>query len=211
MGAPAEVRPASLAIKADLLVRRNGRNDLGLVAFTKVGEELHGSIPGHHSPFHGQIGRDDFPHPGLNGDHVFRREGPLEGEIVVKAVLNHGPNGDLGLRKQGLDRLGQQVGGGMPEHLQAGWVLRRHYRELRVLLDQMARIHQLIVDPPGQGGTGEAGANSCGDLSHRNGAVKYSLAAIWQSDDGHGCCTLMVGASGVEPPTPSMSRKCSNH
>ena len=48
-------------------------------------------------------------HALLDRDQVLRREGPLVGEVVVEAVLDHRSDGDLGVGKELLDRVGQQV------------------------------------------------------------------------------------------------------
>ncbi len=55
--------------------------------------------------------------------------------------------------------LGQQVGGGMADDLQAILVALSDNRELGILLDDIGGVHQLAVHPPGQGGLGQAGAD----------------------------------------------------
>ena len=50
---------------------------------------------------------------------VLGREGPLVREVVVEAVLDHRADGHLRVREELLDRLRQQVRGGMADDLEA--------------------------------------------------------------------------------------------
>ena len=50
---------------------------------------------------------------------VFRREWALVGEIVVEAIFDGWPDGHLGFREQIFDRVGEQVGSGMADDVDA--------------------------------------------------------------------------------------------
>jgi hypothetical protein len=59
----------------------------------------------------------------LDGSQVLGRERALVGEVVVEAVLDDRADGDLGLGKQLLHRIGQQVRRAVADDLQAVGVL----------------------------------------------------------------------------------------
>src|SRR5690606_731090 len=96
--------------------------------------------------------------------------------------------------------------------------------DLRVVIEHEARVDQLAVDAAGQRGLAQPRADAAGDLVDRDRLVEIALAAVRQRDGQHGGSIIarklpgpappagkqrMVGASGIEPPTTSMSRKCS--
>src|SRR5690606_28278845 len=94
-----------------------------LVVLTNAFEELDRIVTqplltGDHFVLLGQ-----FSHFLFNGFQVLGRESTLVGKVVVKAIVDHRANGDLRVWKQALDRVSQQVGGGVTNHLQAVCVL----------------------------------------------------------------------------------------
>jgi hypothetical protein len=46
-------------------------------------------------------------HARFDRSQIFRRERPLIGKVVIKTILDHRSDGDLGLGEQLLDRLRQ--------------------------------------------------------------------------------------------------------
>ena len=109
-----------------------------------------------------------------DGDYVqiLRRERAGVGEVVIKAVFDHGPDGDLGFREQLFDRVGQQVGGGVANHLQALGVFGGHDGQLGIARDGVAGVHQFTVDLTGQCRFGQACTDAGGDLGHGDWAGK---------------------------------------
>ena len=51
-------------------------------------------------------------------------------------------------------------------------------REIRVVLDLVARIDETAVDLAGQRGLGKAGTDRSGDIGNRDGRVELTLAAV---------------------------------
>src|SRR5262249_39744758 len=151
------------------------------------------------------------------------REGPLKGEVVVEAVLDHGAYGHLRLREQLLDRLRQKVRGRVTDDLESVGVAVGDDRHLGIVPDEVGGIDEAAVDARGERGLLQARANGARHLVQRHGTVEAALAAIGQGDDGHTMTSLayftgrekrapgetcrerplerLVGASGIEPPT----------
>ena len=103
---------------------------------------------------------------------------------------------------------------------------------VRIVLDHEGGIDQLAVDAPGERRLAQSRPNAARDLVHRYRVIEAALAAIGQCDNGHtepSVRTLsaehepgrqkralrlaasalflhLVGASGIEPPTTTMSR-----
>ena len=68
---------------------------------------------------HRQVRLDELRHASLDRRQVLLAEAALEGEVVIEAVLDHRPDGDLRRRVELLDRVGEQVGGRVADDLQA--------------------------------------------------------------------------------------------
>ena len=99
---------------------RNRRDDLGLVVLADVAEEL---PPPHRAASPGACtGWSALASSFMRASMAARSsgvKGRCVGEVVVEAVLDHRADGHLGLREQLLDRLRQQVRGGMADDLEA--------------------------------------------------------------------------------------------
>ena len=133
-----------------------------------------------------------------------------------------------------LDRLRQQVRGRVADDLQSVRILVRDDGERCVVIDDVRGIDELAIDTPGERRARQSRANAGGHFVHRHRVVELALAAIGQSNDGHVGFTVrlgsrrldfspgnekgrrrftasalfghLVGASGIEPPTTTMSR-----
>ena len=120
-------------------------------------EELHRLVARHHLALHRQVLLRDLGHLLLDRGEVLRREGPLVGEVVVEAVLDHRADGDLRVGEQLLHRLRQQVRGRVaqdverPRDSSVG-----DDRDLGVGLDAVAGVDQLAVHLAGERGAREA-------------------------------------------------------
>ena len=145
-------------------LRRDAGDDLGLVVLAHVLEELHGLVARHHAPADLQVRRGDFLHLRFELLEVFGREGTLEREVVVEAVLDDRADGDLRLRVDGLHRLGQQVRGGVADDLERRRILLRDDGQLRVFVDDEGRVDQLAVHAAGERRLGQSRADAGGDF-----------------------------------------------
>ena len=184
--AAAEVEPVALAVEADLLARRDGGDDLGLVVLAQPLEGLDRLVARHHAALDRQVRGGQLLHPGFEFLEVLGGEGPLVGEVVVEAVLDHRADRDLRVRVDRLHGLCEQVGGRVAEDLEAFGVLGRDDGDRGVAVDQVGRVDQAAVDLAGERGLCEAGTDVGGELGDGQRLGIGPLAAVGQRDDGHG-------------------------
>mgnify|MGYP001553040669 CR=1 FL=1 len=178
MGAPAEVFPVALPVNGDLFARGDAGDDLGLVFLAESTEVFHRIVPLHDLPADRHVRLRELFHTAFDGFEIFRRERPLEGEVVVEAVLDHGSDGDLGLGIEILDRLGQEVGRGMTDDLDALLVPRGHDGHLRVAIDHEIRVDEPVVHPTGHRGFGEARPDVGCHVGHRDRLIEPAFASV---------------------------------
>ena len=115
MGAATEVDEAVVLVGGDDLVtghlRRVHRlDDLHLVLV--VGEDLECLVPAEHDPLEGLVLLDDPVHPLFDALQVLRREGGVDTEVVVEAVLDGRADGESRPGELGEDGLGEDVSRG---------------------------------------------------------------------------------------------------
>ena len=225
VGAAAQVGEIALGVKGQHLVGRDGGDDLGLVGLADTLEVGHRLVPGHFLAVHGQVALGQLGHLLFDGFQILGSETALEGEVVIETVLDHRADGHLGVGEQFLHRLGQEVGGGVADDFQPLGVLVGDDGQVAVGFDPVRSVHQLAVHLAGQGRLGKAGADIGGHLVNRHRLVELTFGAVGQADNWHltfrGSKTIkvrdrrtfremLVGAIGLEPTTPTMSRWCSN-
>src|SRR5690606_20165315 len=188
--ATAQVNEIAFAVQADRLVGRNGGNDLCLVVLADALEELDGVVAqplfaGNHFVFLGQFRQFLF-----QGFQNLGRKDTLVGKVVIKADVNHRADGNLGIRKQALDRGSQQVSGGVTNQIQTGSVFGANDGQIAVLVDHIRGVHQTRLgagraDTASQGGAAQASTNRVRHFADGNRALKLSLGAIGQCDSDH--------------------------
>ena len=111
--AGAEVGELSLLIEADGLALRQVLDELHLIGLVPVRHELDGLFARQLEALDGQLLLADAAHLLFQLLQHLGGEGHVAVYIVVKAVLNSGAYGQLALRVQALDGLGQDVAGGV--------------------------------------------------------------------------------------------------
>ena len=184
--AAAQVDEGALAVERDVLVRRDRRDDLGLVVLAHALEELHGLVARHQRAHDRLVLPRELDHPLLDRGEVLGRERALVAEVVVEAVLDHRADRDLGLGEELLHRVGEQVGGRVANHLEPLRIAIGDDGDRSVAVDAVRGVDELAVDLAGQRGLGEAGADRRGDLGDGDRRVVVADGAVWQSDVGHG-------------------------
>ncbi len=171
----------------------------------------------HHACARPEVGLRELVHLRLELREVFRRERPLEGEVVVEAVLDHRADGDLRFRVHRLHGLREQVRGGVADDLEAVRVLAGDDRERCASWSMTIRgVDELAVDRPASAALARPAPMLGSDLRPRSRLVEAALAAVGQGDDRHRLgpvkihddpgAGIVVGARGIEPRTPTMSR-----
>ena len=172
MRASAEVDEVALAVERDLLARRNAGDDLGLVMFTHRLEQAHSGITVHDFSGDGLILAGQLAHLRLDGGKILWSQRAFVREVVIKAVVDDGADGDLKVWEQAFGRVGQQVGRGVPNDVQAIWVFLGDNRKRRVLIDEVVGVDQLPIHTPGQCGLGQPRPDACRHRGHGHGGFE---------------------------------------
>src|SRR3954471_9600029 len=123
MRTAAEIEPVAVLVNSELLVLRDGVDQLDLEQLTLVVEHALGFIARPNLFREGFVARDDLAHRLLDRREVFRRERLVAAEIVVEAVLDHRPDRYLSTRPERLYRFGEHMCAIVPDQLQAARVL----------------------------------------------------------------------------------------
>ena len=132
------------------------------------------------------VGADDGAHRLLDGGQIVHAErlaavGRLD--VVIEAVVGRRAEGDLRAGEERLHRFGQHVGIVMARQFERiGFVARGDQREACIALERPGEIAQFPVDPRGERGLGEAGADRGGDIGGRRPARHFAHRAIGQAD-----------------------------
>ena len=95
---------------------------------------------------------------------VLRRERLVAEEIVVKAVFDHRPDGDLGAGPQRLHRFGEHVRGIVADQFQRARIVAGQELDLGVVLDRIGKIGKPAVERHRYRALGERRRNAFGDI-----------------------------------------------
>ena len=186
MRATAQVFKTAFAVQRHILVARDAGNDLCLVQLAQALEIGHRLVTRQHAALHRLVLGGQLGHALFDGGQVFQRERALVREVVEKAVLDHRADRDLGFREQLLHGVGQQVGGGMADQVQAFGVLGGDDGQRAVSLDQITGINDALAHFAGQSGLGQASADRGSHFGHRHRAGKFALGTVGKRDVNHG-------------------------
>ena len=181
----AQVDPVALAVERDGVLLGNRGDDFGLVLLALFAEEGDRLVPRHDFSFYGKIFPGDLRHSLFDGREIFRRERPLVRKVVVEAVLDHRPDGDLRVGKQLLHRVREQMRGRVPDDVDALGIALGDDLHRRIALHTEAGVHQLAVDLAGERGAREARADRRGNLGYGDGSGKRLRRAVGETDVGH--------------------------
>ena len=181
----AQVEPVALPVQADVFVRGDARDDLGLVVLAELLERLDRRVARHQPALDLEVGLGELVHLRFELREVFRREGPAEGEVVVEAVLDHGTDGDLRFGVDSLHGLRQQVRRGVTDDFEPVRVLAGDDRNRGVMVDDVRGVHELAVDTAGERSLGKSRTDARGNACHGHGLFEAALAAVRQCDDRH--------------------------
>ncbi len=174
----AEVDEIPLAIERHVLAFGNRRDDLGLVLLSDRQEELDRLVARPHFARNADILPGELGHALLDRGEVLGREGPLIGEVVVEAVLDHRTDRHLRVGEEILHRIGEQVRRRVPDDLEALRVALGDDGDRRVGLDPVRRVDQASVDPAGDGRLRETGTDRLSDFGDRDRGRKSLLGAV---------------------------------
>ena len=139
MRAAAEIEPVALLVDLDLLVFRNGVDQLDLEALALVAEDALGLLARPHFLGERFVARDDLAHLLLDRGEILRRERLVAEEVVIEAVLDHRADGDLRAGPQRLHGFGQHVRGVVADQFERARVVAGEELDLGVALDRIGR------------------------------------------------------------------------
>ena len=143
MGTGAQVHELSLLIEGDVGVGGQVVDQLHLVGLFLLLHELDGLGAGQLEALQLQLLLADLPHLCLDLRQVVGGKGKGRVQIVIKAVVDAGADGQLHLRVQALDGLGQDVGAGVPVGLAVLFVFKRKF--LVFLVDFAHSLFLLVI------------------------------------------------------------------
>ena len=186
MGSAAQILKGTFAVQAHIFLGGNAGNDFRLVVLPQRFEVGNGLVAWQNAANNGFIQIGQGCHFLFDRDQVIRSEWPVVRKIVIEAVFDHRPNGDLRFGKKVFDCVSQQVGRRMPNDLHAIGIFGRDDGQTRVTLNQMAGVDQLTIHFSGQGRLGQSCANGGCHIGHRQGRIKIARGAIGQGNLGHG-------------------------
>ena len=204
-----EVRPAAevdelaLAVDRDLLVVGEVADDLGLVVLADRSEVPDRVVALPDLAGDGLVAGDDLAHARLHRLQVGRREGFVAGEVVVEAVFDGRPDGDLNVRVELLRGLGEGVRGVVADELEdfGVRVLAGHDLDGAVRGDGTREVAEAAVEADRERGLREAGRDGGGDVVARDGARVGALGAVGERErDGFGVGRARAGSNGCGMP-----------
>ena len=206
--ATTEVNEVPLLIEGQVLIRRNALKNLHLVFFAHLVEQGDRIIPGHHRPGDGQVGLGNLLHALLDLFQVLWRKRTVIGEVIIKAVVNHRADRDLGRGKELLNSLGHEVRAGMAQHFQAIVIPGRDDRQFGIPVNGVGRVYEFAIDPARQGCFGKPGTDRLGDLVYGHRGFELLLTTVRQGYGGH--IVLAFSGDPYQRPLGSTSRLSRN-
>ena len=145
MRAAAEVGPLALAVELELLVGGDGVDQLDLERLALLLEIALGLLAAHRRLDERPVARDDLAHALFDRGKILGRERRRAEEVVIEAVLDHRPDGDLRLRPQRLHRLGEHVRGVVADQFERARIVAADELDLGVGVDPVGEIGERPV------------------------------------------------------------------
>jgi len=184
--ATAKVDEIAFAVERNLLIGGNGANQLGLVFFTEIEEELDRIVARPYFPCYRNILLGQLSHALFDRHQVFRGKRTLVGEVVIEAVFDDRSNGDLCVGEQLLDRISKQMGGRVTDQLEAVRVALGHDSQIDIFFDQIRGIDQIAIDLAAQCSASQASTDAGRHFGDCYRLFKRADGTIRQFDIRHG-------------------------
>ena len=195
MRAATEVFPLTLTIDGDRLIAGNIADDLRLVGFADTVEmgDGFGAVP--HLARDRFVAIDDLAHARFDLGQVVERERFGAREIVIEAVLDIGTDGHLGVGKQFLHRLGQDVGGVVADGVQRLRPLPGNDFDGAAALQRAGKIQKLAVQLDQQGLLFQGFGDRGGDVAAGHAGIERAHRTVGEFQINH--LSNFLGRSGV--------------
>ena len=151
----AQIEPVALFVDFDLLILRDGVDQLDLEQLALVAKHLLRLVARPHLLGEGFVTRDDLAHFLFDRGEVFRRERLVAEKIVIEAVVDHRADGDLRAGPQRLHRLGQHMRGVVADQFERARVVAGKELDLGVVVDRIGEVGNLAIERHGDRALGE--------------------------------------------------------
>ncbi len=175
----AEVEERPVLVDRDHLVLAHLLEPLELERV--VGEQLACLLPGDDAALERVVAPHDLAHALLDLLELFGREGAVDLEVVVEAVLDGRPEPDARLRAHLAHGRGQDVRGGVAQQIQRLRALLGDDLEPDVVLERAAHVHDLPVRARSQRGARESRPDALGDFMRRGAPRHLERRAVGKS------------------------------
>ena len=197
MRAAAEVLPVSVPVHAHVLALGDRADELHLVGFVVGLVIADGAVAVPDLGGHRVAPGDDLAHLRLDPLEILRGEGLGAVEVVVEAVLDHRPDGHLGLGPDLLHRAGHDVRAVVADELEHARVvvLRGDDGQRCIVIDGLREIGERAVDARGKGGLGQRFRDLARHLARRGAARRQPGRAVGQGQ-GHALGHRLSRVSG---------------
>ena len=186
-GPAAEVDPIPLAVELDVLVRRNGVDQLDLEGLALPLEEALGLVARDDRLPERLVARDDLAHALLDRREILGRERLGAVEVVVEAVLDHRADRHLRVRPQRLHGLGQHMRRVVADEFERARIVAGDELEARVGLDRVGEIDERAVADHRDRALGERGGDRLGDVEAGDAGLVGAPRAVGKSHVNHVC------------------------
>ncbi len=181
----AKVEPVALLVDLEVLVCRDGVDQLDLEQLALVLEDALGLLARPHFLGEGFVARDDLAHLLFDRVEVLRRERLVAEEVVVEAVLDYRPDGDLGAGPERLHGFREHMRAVVPDQLQAARVLAGEEFDFRVALNRVVQVHERVVERHRDRALGERGRDALGDVKTGDAVGVLPTRAVGKGQSDH--------------------------
>ncbi len=153
----------------------------------------------------GNVLRGDLVHPGFDFFEVFRRERLVAEEFVEKSGFDRRADAEFYVGIELEDGRGEQMRGGVAQHLDGVGILRGEDRKLYIVVERARKIDQLAIGARDESFLGETRRNLLRDFGGGCSAGDFARGAVRQRNlkCGHFSflgLRLLPGAASIGEP-----------
>ena len=195
MRAAAQIEPVALLVDFYLLVCRDGVDQFDLELLAHVGEDAFGLVARPDFLGEGFVARDDLAHLLFDRGEIFRRERLVAEEIVIEAVLDHRPDGDLRAGPQRLHGFREHMRGVVADQFQRARIVAREEFDLCIVLDRIGEIGDNAVERHRDGALGKRRRNALGDVEAGCAFGIVPACAVGKGQRDHHSLLLLTPAN----------------
>ena len=164
MRAAAEIEPVALLVDFELLVFGDRIDQLDLEQFAFVAKHFLRFVARPHFLGEGFVARDDFAHFFLDGVEILWRERLIAEEIVVEAVFDHRPDGDLRAGPQRLHGFSQHMRSVVANKFQRPRIVAGQKFDFGVVVDRIGKVGDLTIERHRDRALGQRRRNALGNV-----------------------------------------------